>query len=272
MTTPWRTLAGVVVVGSLALSACGGGQTRLPEQGPKTAEAVLKRALSVPLPKTLQAMSRMDSYTRGKARKADVLVRIERPGRAQFQALTPTLDMLAVLATDGQTFVSYQRGGQRCFTGQACPRNLARLVPIELPADQLVDAILGRPPLLSTHHKSLHWDVKRQAYRVHLGAEGARQQQDVWVQPRSFRFMAMTLDERGKRVASIAYSGLSDSTSRQPPRVMRLKVAARKIDLSLQLRDPTLDEAIESSAFAPPCPRGTVTVNLPCEASETRAG
>ena len=272
MSDSWRVFAVFISGGSMVLAACGGGQTRLPEQGPKTAAAVLERALSVPLPKTLQAMSRMDSYSRGQARKADVLLRIERPGRAQFQALTPTLDLLAVLSTDGHRFVSYQRGGQRCFTGRACPRNLARLIPIELPAEQLVEAILGRPPLLSTEHKRLYWDTKRQAYRIHLGAVGARQQQDVWVHPKSFRFMAVTVDEGGKRVASIAYSGLSGPTSRQPPNVMRLKLAARDHDLSLQLRDMTLDEAIEPTTFATPCPRGTVTVNLPCEASQTRPG
>ena len=107
MRTRWSSLTCLVVGGLVTLSACGGGRTRLPEQGPKTAEAVLKSALSVPLPRTLQAMSRMDSYVRGQARKADVLLRIERPGRAQFQALTPTLDLLAVLATDAP-LTSYQ--------------------------------------------------------------------------------------------------------------------------------------------------------------------
>ena len=57
----------------------------------------------------------------------------------QFQALAPTLDLLALMSTDGTRFVGFQRGGTKCFTGPACPRNLARLVPIALPAPQLAD-------------------------------------------------------------------------------------------------------------------------------------
>ena len=251
---------------AVGLSGCSGAQ-KLPAKGPRTASAVLQRALAVRLPKTLQGMSRLDSYVDGEARKADVLLRVSRPDKAQFQALTPTLDMIAVLTTDGQRFISFERGAGRCYSGRACAANIARLIPIALPARQMVEALLGRPPVLPSAKQTLGWDAKRGAYKLTIGptADGAIQQ--LWVRPGDFRFLAAVVSRGGKRVVSIAYGGHDKVCKGCPPQVMRMEVAATKTDMSLQLREVTVDEEIEADAFAPRCPTGTVVVDLPCEAS-----
>jgi len=247
--------------------SCAGAQAGRPPDGPKTVHELLQLAAARPLPKTLQGMSRLDSYVDGQARKVDVLLRFQRPDKAQFQALSPTLDLLAVLSTDGKNFVSYERGGKRCFRGEACARNLARLVPIELPPDQLVPAVMGRPPLLPSNKRSLHWDGAKKAWRIRIGGDSDREQQDVWIKHGSYRFIGSVVRRDGKRVASIAYGGLATGPSKMPPRRMRLQLPARKVDMSLELRDVTIDEDIEAEAFAIPCPAGTLVVTLPCAAT-----
>ncbi len=260
-----RTIIAAVAV-SVLLAACSGAQ-KLPADGPKTASDVLAKAMARKLPKTMQGMSRLDSYVDGTARKADVLVRIERPDRAQFQALTPTLDLLAVLATDGKRFYSFERGADRCYVGDACPANMARLIPVALPPDQMVSAMLGRPPLLASNKRSLHWDGKRGAYRVHVGPAADGSEQDVWIRPGDFRFLAAVVKRGGKRVVSIAYAGHDEIAKGGPPKHMRMQITARKIDMSLTLRDIELNATIEADAFATACPTGTVAIELPCEAS-----
>ena len=250
--------------------ACAGAQTR-PVDGPATADELLARALARPIPRTLQGMSRLDSYVDGVARKADVLIRLAGPDKVQFQALSPTMDLLAVLTTDGQRFVSYERGARRCYTGRACPSNLARLVPMAMPADQLVATILGRPPLLPVGERSLHWDESKQAWRLHIGGAQDRDQQDVWVTHGDYRFRGSVVYRQGKRVASIAYGDLAQGNSNMPPRRLRLQVPKRKIDMSIELREVTVDEPIDARDFAIPCPTGTLEVRLPCGASETAA-
>ena len=247
----------------LLLSACA-GTSRLPAKGPQTAEAVLAKALARPLPSSVQGMSRLDAFVDGKARKADVVVLIERPDRAQFKALTPTLDLVAVLSTDGQRFTSYERGAQRCYVGDACPRNMGRLVPIALPPKELVAAVLGRPPLIKAKSQRLTWDGGRNAYRVVRVSADSQWQQELWVHPTSFRIMASIVRKKGIRVASIAYGSLEKLGPKAPPAVMRLKLPERKIDMSLTLRDITVGEDIEDEAFALTCPGGTVPIELPC--------
>lgn len=258
-----RLAAYVVVVGLLACS----GTQKLPANGPKTAADVLGRALKRPLVSSLQGMSRLESYVDGDAKKADVLLRIARPNKAQFQALTPTLDMIAVLSTDGDRFASFERGADRCYTGKACAENIARLVPIALPPGEMVDAMLGRPPLLQTHKKALAWDGDKGAYVVTLGPTLDGHTQKVWIRPGDFRFVAAIVYRQKKRIVSIAYGGHDKVCKGCPPQLMRMKVAATKTDMSLSLREVEVNEEIEADAFAPTCPAGTVPVELPCQAS-----
>ncbi len=258
-------LSSLVVVAVAALAGCSGAQ--LPKGGPQTADAVLAKALARPLPRSVQGMSRLDAYVDGKARKADVLVRAERPGKVQFQALTPTLDLVAVLSTDGRRFVSFERGARRCYVGDACPRNLARLVPIAMPAKDLVAAVLGRPPLIDARSSALTWDSARGAYKVERRSADGAWRQELWITPKTYRFRASVVHHKGKRVASIAYGELDALGPTAPPKVMRLQLPEKKIDMSLTLRDVTLGEDVEDEAFALPCPSGTLAVELPCTAS-----
>ncbi len=254
----------------MGLLACAGSQTGRPADGPKTADELLRLASARAVPRTLQGMSRLDSYVDGQTRKADVLLRLEAPDRIQFQILSPTLDLLAVLSTDGKRFVSYERGAKRCYQGEACARNLSRLVPIELPPKELVAAIMGRPPLLPSSQRSLHWDGQKNAWRVHIGGDHGKEQQDIWVEHGSYAFIGSVVLRHGKRVASIAYGGRPQGADARPPKRMRLQLPLRKVDMSLELREVSLDEDIDAQDFAIPCPAGTLVVTLPCEA--TRSG
>ncbi len=248
----------------MALTIGCAGAAKLPAKGPQTAEAVLAKALARPLPTSVQGMSRLEAFVDGTASKADVVLLVERPNRAQFKALTPTLDLVAVLSTDGKRFTSYERGAAKCYVGEACPKNLGRLVPIALPPRQLVEAVLGRPPLIDAQSQKLTWDADRGAYRVLRVSVDGHWQQELWVMPQTYRILASVVRKDGKRVASIAYGALEKLGPAAPPAIMRLKLPERKIDMSLTLRDVTLNEDIEDEAFALSCPGGTVPIELPC--------
>lgn len=272
---PRGTIAAAAATLLLALAACSGPET-LPANGPQRAEEVLRRALARPLPRTLQGLTRMEAFVDGQARKGQVLARIAMPDRAQLQALTPSLDLIAVFATDGQRFVTYERGADACRVGRACPQNMGRLVPIALPPGELVPLLLGRPPVLIGEDgaggpgATLAWDADRAAYRVRIVQAPTRLRQDVWVQPGSWRILATVLYRGGERVASVAYGQLDALGPAGPPTLLRMQTARPKIDLSLELRDVTLDASIEPDAFTPPCPLGMRAVELPCAATRGR--
>jgi hypothetical protein len=258
----------VVVVG------CSGAGERPPTGGPQTAEDVLAAAWSRPLPKTLSGRARMEAYVDGKARKADLLVQIERPGRVHLQALTPTLEMVAVLATDGERFTSFERGGRECATGRACPRNMARLLPLALPPAQLAEALLGRPPLIvapgAAGERALRWDGERRAWRVELRAPPLRQ--ELWVRPPRMDVLASRLWRGDGLLLSVAWADHDRFGAQGPPARMRVRTAADKVDLSVELREVERDAPIEAEAFAVPCPSGMAVRELPCAADGAGEG
>ena len=210
----WRLLA--LWVSAVGV-ACSGARTALPADGPQQADEVLRRALARPLPKTLQGLTRMEAFVDGEARKAQVLARVAMPDRAQLQALTPSLDLVALFATDGQRFVTYERGADVCRGGRACAQNMGRLVPIALPPSELVPLLLGRPPVLIGEDAdggpgaTLGWDPKRAAYRIRIVQASTGLRQDVWVQKGSWRILATVLYRDGARVASVGGSQGADA-------------------------------------------------------------
>lgn len=252
----WATVGAVV--------ACSGPQVKAPRGAPRTAAALLRQAMGLPLMSSVQGMTRLEAYVQGKARKADVLLRLQRPDLVQFQALTPTLDLIAVTSTDGRRFVSFERGAARCYTGQPCARNLARMVPVAMEPPQLVDTLLGRPPLLQGRASSLTWVPAKRAYRLVIKQPTSKLTQEVWIDGGSRRFRAAVLRRGDQLLVSIAY-GQHDRQGL--PHLMRLKVPSDKIDMTLQLREVTVNESIDAQDFRIPCPTGTERVELPCEAS-----
>lgn len=254
---PW-----LAVLLALTLVACGGGLAR-PTTGPQTVADVLAAADARKLPTTVQGEARMDAYVDGAARKADLLVRLERPGKAHLQAMTPTGEMVAVLATDGQRFTSFERGGAQCQTGPACARNMARLVPLALPPNELVDALLGRPPRLQQATEAMTWDGERGAW--HIVLTRAPMTQELWLRPPQMDVLASIVSRQGKRVVSIAYADHGKRGIPGLPGKLRVQMPEQKVDVSIELRDVEAGEVIEAEAFAMPCPRGMAVAELPCD-------
>lgn len=257
-----RRLATLVVV--LALAHCSGPQLRDPPQdGPKTAAELLAK-LSKPSVQTLQGTGRIDAYSDGDRKSATVLMVASRPKSLQFQALTPTLDMVALLSTDGQTFTSFERGGDRCLVGKACPRNLARLLPLPLPPEGLVAALLGDMPVLPApaDQQTLHWDADKALYRVDVGAPAALHQQ-LFVDPHGFRVAGAVWFFGETRLASLQYQG--ELAGNRLPQTLRIKVEKPAADITLQLRDVQADQPVAAEVFAVQCPDGMAKQTLPCE-------
>ncbi len=241
----------------LLACACSSAQTQLPVNGPQTADEVLNRALSRPLPTTAQGMARLDAYLKGERRSVDLIVILAMPNAVQMQAVSPTLDMLAVMATDGKRFASFERGGDKCMVGDACPRNMARLVPIALSPEQLTPALLGRPPILDLPEKRLEWDSKRELYNVTLGLDAGTHQQ-IFVSPKDFRIVGTVLFDKTERVASIEYVG-----GDRMPDTLRYK--AKDVDVSISAKKPfDLDLPADAESFALACPDGMLRQEMPC--------
>ncbi len=245
------------------LCACSAAQVTLPDDGPRTV-ADLRALLHPPKVKTLQGTARLDAYVAGDRKSVTVLVIASTPQSLQIQALTPTLDLVALLSTDGQRFTTFERGGSQCLVGQACPRNLARLLPLPLSANGLVRALLGDVPLqeVPPDQQRLAWDSERKLYRLELG-DPSGWQQHVFVAPKTLALVGAVWWLKGARQASLQYEG--EVTPGGSPKLLRIKTMAQNADMTLEMRDVQIDQPVAAEVFAVTCPQGMVQVELPCE-------
>lgn len=248
---------------ALALAACSSAQGGMPAGGPNQA-ADLIAALKPPQVQTLQGTARLDAFIAGERRAVTLLVLAKRPGSLQFQALAPTLDMLALLSTDGQRFTSFERGGEQCLTGQACPRNLARILPLPLPAGQLVAALLGDVPLLDApaDQQRLAWDAERQLYRLELGPKSALHQH-YYVEPKTLRPAGAVWYQGEQRLSSLQYEGelLAGGLRKR----LKVKSVKPEVEMTVELREVQFDAPLGDEAFAVTCPEGMRPIELACE-------
>ena len=263
-----KRLACAALLLPAVLSACSGAATQLPAGGPTT-PADLLAALRPPKVQTLQGTARLEAFIGGDRRSVTLLVLAKRPQSMQFQALAPTLDMLALLSTDGQRFLSYERGGPQCLTGAACPHNLARILPLPLPAPELVAALLGdvAPLDVPPDQRTLTWDAERQLYRLELGSKDGTLQH-YFVEPRTFAPAGAVWYQRGARVASLQYDG--EQVAGGLRRWLKVKAVQPPMEMTIEMREIQVDAPLGDEAFAVTCPDGMRQIELSCDPSATR--
>lgn len=260
--------AWLALVAAAALTACSGAAAHMPAKGPQS-PADLLAALRPPKVDTLQGTARLEAFLGGERRSVTLLVLAKRPQALQFQALAPTLDMLALLSTDGLRFLSYERGGDQCLTGAACPHNLARILPLPLPAPDLVSAMLGdvRPLDVPVDQRALAWDAERQLYRLELGSKEGLQQH-FFVDPLTFAPAGAVWYQGGQRLTSLQYDG--DQVAGGLRKWLKVKAVKPAVEMTIELREIQVNAPLGDEAFAATCPDGMRQLELSCDPSATR--
>ncbi len=102
---------------------------------------------------------------------------------------------MQVLVCDGHTFGLYQSDKATYLTGPATAAAIARVLPVDLSAEDLVAILLGRTPRLPGPPVSLEPDPAFDAYRVTL-VQGERRQ-TLWVHAVSRRVLKSVLEGPG---------------------------------------------------------------------------
>jgi len=98
------------------------------------------------------------------------LVAAERPARLRLELDDFFGNPAAVLTTEGTTLGVYQASSNTFSTGLASPRNVASLVPIELPVDEAVDLLFGDPKPIGAQVQGFFVDRGRYSYALLFAA------------------------------------------------------------------------------------------------------
>jgi len=155
----------------------------------------------------------------------------------------------AILVSDGQRFVLFQAETGVWLRGPATPDNLARILPVALPPEQLVAMLLGRAPRLRDDRPELQIDVEANAFRVDLRA--GEQSQQLWVDPGLRRVVRSQLSGPGGY--GVTFEDFTEVRQVPFPRKLSFSGPARVV---LEYTDPRLGEVPPESLFRAEPPTG----------------
>ena len=215
---------------------------------------------------SISAEARVSVYAEEGARKAKMIIVARRPSSLHFQALAPTDQMLGILATDGQSFSSFESGGKVCYVGAACPENVSRMLPIlDMDGADIVELLAGGVPILSYESVSLNWDGERGGYRLHFTAESEPQvSQQVWVAHGTGDVLGSRAVVDGAERFVLEFEDIQAHGDARIPHTLRAKVRGGKVDLRIVYRDVDVNGKVRDDTFEIPCPPALQQERLWC--------
>lgn len=257
-----RVAAACLAVASLA--GCPRPRIPQPPDALTDAEAVLQLATARLSPiQSVSVEARASYYADGVARKGKVIVLARRPASLHFSTLSPTDDLLGVLASDGERFMSFERGGEECYVGRACPENVGRMLPLVMEPAAVVDVLLGGAPVIAHHDESVSWDASAGAYRVELQGEGGLVER-LWIRHGTGAVQRAELRRAGELELRLTFSDFAPAGEHELPRTLQFEMPRGGVDLKIKYRDVDVNTEIADDAFSIPCPAGTVEHPLAC--------
>jgi len=206
--------------------------------------------------------ARATQYSDHRVIKGKLVILVRRPAAVHFSGLSPTDDVVSVLATDGDRFTSFERGADVCFVGRACPENVGRLVPIAMESEQLAAVLVGRPPFIAHTRSKVGWDARVGAYRLEL--EGGDVVQRAWIAHGTGEVRRAQLIRGDRVTVDLTYGDWREIDGHRLPQRVDVRMDRDNVDLRMVYREIDVNLELADSAFAIPCPEGMEVEVLPC--------
>lgn len=213
---------------------------------------------------SLVAETRASFYSDDDAKKGKVSIAASKPANVHFSALSPTDDLLALMASDGTKFTSFERGGTTCYVGKSCPDNIARVLPLYLEGADVVRVLMAVAPRFTAAEQHVAWDAVRGAYHLRRMAPSGGWVQHVWVAHGTGVVRRVELRRDDELSYALEYDDVDAVGGFLIPRTLRLKMDHRRIDMKLVYRDVEIDYPLKPSTFSIACPTGVTVEKLPC--------
>ena len=151
----------------------------------------------------------------------------------------------AVLVVNEGRFGLYQTQDNRYYTGPASPQNVSRFLPIALPAEELVQVMLGAAPRIPHERLELRSDEGCACYVLTLHRGEVRQ--ELQVHPSRYRVLRSRVT--GTNAYDLEFSDFAMKPEHAFPRRVLLTAPSAKVRLELRYTDVTLNEAPDLTMF-----------------------
>lgn len=216
--------------------------------------------------KSLRATGRIDQFGKDQRVSGTVYVFARLPDALRVDLVSPLGNSLAVLAAQAGRFSMHDVREGRFLQGPAQPCNIARLIQIPLPVEDVARLLIGGTPLIEGA-PILGWDRDKGAYTVTLEDGDARQTLLIGPDRRVLPLLRSRLTRRGQVAFDIALDRWSPVGSRSVPREIRFKMPSKDIDLLLRYDSDgvELDMNLPQDAFQLVAPSGMKIEEVTCK-------
>ncbi|WP_242361809.1 DUF4292 domain-containing protein [Anaeromyxobacter sp. SG17] len=184
----------------------------------------------------------------------------EKPDRLHVEVLDFFGNVGAVLVAEGGRFQLYDAKERVFYRGEATPENLSRLVPLPLPAEDLVTLLCGSAPLLETPV-----DVEVRDGALVLSLEGNGRAQDVRIGEEAAveRASIVAVPPGTAPAYSVDFDGFRPLKGGRFPGEVRLRSDDPRVRLDLRWADEIeVNGKLDGVRFSLDPPRGARVVEL----------
>ena len=174
------------------------------------------------------------------------------PKKLRIELVSPFGSPLNVLTINDDVFSLHDLREGRFLTGPAKPCNIARLVKIPMPRDDVVRILVGYTPLIEGD-SNVTWDDKG-FYRVTITDAERTQRLEIDGNHETLPLMRSTLEDKGGVIFDIAYKKWQSVASIRMPHEIRIKMPREKSDLLVRYDRKDLQISFRCWPVAPPRP------------------
>lgn len=216
--------------------------------------------------KTLRASGRVDHFGKGQRIQGAVYVFARLPDALRVDLISPLGSSLAVLAAQDGRFAMHDTRQGRFLEGPALPCNIARLVQIPLPVEDVARILIGGTPVIEGE-LSLGWNDDKGAYALTIEDGDLTQSLLIGADRSVLPLQRSTLKRSNSVVFDIVNDRWTLSGSTWLPREIRVKMPAHRSDLLLRYDQDGVEANVDlpSDAFHLTAPSGMKVEDVTCE-------
>lgn len=249
-TRMYLSLSILICAGACKSAGTGGG-------GPLPSPEAALEQLRAPgeARRSVRASGRLTYFgDKGRVRVRTIIL-AERPASFRVETVSPFDQPLEVMTGDGSRISLLSKG--KLYEGPSTMHSLARLLPLALAPEELVDLMLGGVPSATGFSaESIEWEKGR--WRLTLRRLGTAQQALLWVDPERLELRELRwLEADGVRRLSVRFDDFKDDgAGGRLPREIVVQVPGEDTDVRIKLKSVEVNAKLDASLFAIPAPAG----------------
>jgi outer membrane lipoprotein-sorting protein len=258
-----RSFAGRWV--ALLLLAGGAGCVRRappPDLSPDPAALLAQVELTQSRVERVRGEARVKVESPGGSGTVTQLVAAARPDRLRIDALDFFGNPAAALVADGSRFALLDLREGVFYRGAATPENLARLVPLPIPARDLVLLLCGAVPIVP----GVPVSIEAGDGVLRLTVEGVDRDQRLDVGAGAAVHRSKVVERPGRGVATrdyeVAFDRFEDRGGRPFPGEVRLEAPGAGVRLRLSWKEIEVNGVLPEGTFTLTPPQGVRIVDL----------